>query len=468
MNKIIAFLLSVCSLHLAAQTDTITFTKVGGFAFENILPYSAYTSLFNAEGDPFLYAACRELGVVTFSIDDITSPDPVDTLLPVVFGGLRPTNLSQKGNYLYVALGGFDGFFPQNAGIAILDLTDPGHPSVLGQWDSSAFDEGAAIAIADEKFAYLGAMDRGVVILNIEDKSDIHYVSSYLPDPDFPEIPDLFSVPNARGLALYGKDTLMVANDAGGLRMLDISDRSNPVEIGKYVNTGIEEIAQSAYNNIAIAGHYAYVPVDMCGLDVVDISTAEMENVFWFNPWDCDSSNWIGRPGHTNEVKIIGDSLLFVSGGDSEVLAFDITDNAHPKLVGEYANVYDSIVAWSIDVRDNYVSLALVNNEILGIPYYSDLGGIYMLEMDIVPFVTVENNTIEKIIISPDPVSDYLFIHTTSAWDCSRVYALSGNCIAHNENAAGIDCSGLSPGLYILVLYDNSGNITGRTQFIKQ
>lgn len=58
----------------------------------------------------------------------------------------------------------------------------------------------------------------------------------------------------------------MVANDAGGLRMIDISDKENPVEIGKYVNMGIEDIAQSAYNNIVIVDHYAYIAVDMCGL----------------------------------------------------------------------------------------------------------------------------------------------------------------------------------------------------------
>ena len=40
-------------------------------------------------------------------------------------------------------------------------------------------------------------------------------------------------MPAARGLALDG-DRLFVAYDAGGLRVLDISDRANPVEIAHF------------------------------------------------------------------------------------------------------------------------------------------------------------------------------------------------------------------------------------------
>lgn len=455
----------------SAQTDTITFTKISGYEFDHpFLPYSAYTSIFNASGAPFIYAACRELGLVTFDISDIDNPIPVDTIPQLSLHNLKPTNVSQNGNYLYAALGGFDGLFPQSAGIAILDLDDPAHPAINDIWDSTAFNQGAAIAISDGEFAYIGAMDRGVIILNVSNKSNIKFISSVLPDPNFPEAPDLFSTPNARGLCLYGTDKLMVANDAGGLRMIDISDKENPVEIGKYANEGIESIAQSAYNNVVVVDHYAYIPVDMCGLDVVDIADENMETVYWYNPWDCDSSNWVGRPGHTNEIKLRGDSLLFVSGGDSEVLAFDITDRENPKLVGEYANVYDSIVAWALDIRDNYVSLALVNNEFLGIPYYSNIGGIYILEMNLVPYVDIINSDFDKQIcnIVPNPADAFIKIKTNAAWQYLEIYDLSGKLQLKSEMENTIDIQNISPGIYFLKLFGSENEMIGATSFIRK
>ncbi len=470
-KKITLLLLLFKAVYSSAQTDTITFTKISGYEFDHpFLPYSAYTSIFNANGAPFIYAACRELGLVTFDISDINDPVPVDTIPPLLLHNLRPTNVSQKGNYLYAALGGFDGLFPQSAGIGILDLDDPAHPEIKDIWDSTAYNQGAAIAISDGEFAYIGAMDRGVIILNVSNKTNIKFISSILPDPNFPEAPDLFSVPNARGLCLYGDDKLMVANDAGGLRMIDISDKENPIEIGKYANEGIETIAQSAYNNVVVVDHYAYIPVDMCGLDVVDIADENMETVYWYNPWDCDSSNWVGRPGHTNEIKLRGDSLIFISGGDSEVLAFDITDRENPKLVGAYANVYDSIVAWALDIRDNYVSLALVNNEFIGIPYYSNIGGISILEMDLVPYVAIQNADFENQVfnITPNPADAFIKIKTNANWQYLEIYDLDGRLTIQSGLKSTIDIRDLPHGMYYAKFFSSKNELMGVARFIRQ
>lgn len=412
MRRIFFLFLLSLMLHtqLKAQTDTVHFTKVSQFNFSFL--YSAYTSEFDKLERPYIYAACRELGIVIFNISDIHDPQPVDTIAPLELSLLRPTNLIQSGNYLYVALGGYDGLFPQNPGIAILDISDPENAIIKDIWFSPDYTTGCGIVITDGTYAYLGAMDGGVIIVDISDKENITFVSHILPDPEFPDVPDIFTTPNARGLYKLNEETLLVANDHGGLRWIDISDIYTPLETGKYINADLYANAAPAYNNIAVKDHYAYVPVDYCGLDIVDVSDSDMESVGWYNPWDCDLTNWIGRPGHTNEAKIAGD-LLFVSGGDSEVLAFDISDPASPVPVGQYANVYDSIVAWSIDVRGNYVSLALVNNSVLGIPYYSNTGGIEILQWDQPSFVkTVQDNAFS---VYPDPASATLNLHINAS-----------------------------------------------------
>ena len=470
MKHIVTAFFIVCftTQHVKAQTDTVELNYIADYYFENLLPYSAYTSCFHEQGEPYIYAACRDLGVVPFDITDVANPLPIDTVALFALNGFKPTNLSQHGNYLYVATGGFDGF-AQNAGLTILDIGDPTHPVIKDLWDSIAFNQGAAIVITDGDYAYLGGMEEGVIILDVKDKTHIKYVSSILPDPNFPEVPGLFSVPNARGLAFYGEDKLLVANDAGGLRVIDISNKLIPVEIEKYVNTDIEDIAQSAYNNIVVVDHYAYITVDMCGMEVVDLNTNPISNVMWFNPWDCDSTNWIGRPGHTNEIKSVGDSLLFVSGGDSELLIFDITERTNPRLVGSYANVLDSIATWAIDVRYPYVSLALINNEIFGVPFYSNVGGIALLEWNAVPVVGIEETSITALQMYPNPVINTLHVILTSGAKYYLIKDISGrNIFEGTTNNNNIDCTSLNAGMYMINLFDTQGVLSSSGVFIKQ
>lgn len=436
-----------------AQTDTINFSARSHFYFSGL--YSAYTSVFDKMDRPYMYSACRELGVVTFDFSDIDAPFPADTILPSALSFLRPSNLIQHENYLFVSLGGYDGLFPQNPGLAIIDVANPEAPVVKDVWFDADYNQGCAIVITDGTYAYLGAMDEGVIIVDVSDVNDIQFVSHVLPDPEFPDVPGLFTTPNARGLYKLNDETLLVANDHGGLRWIDISNIEAPVETGKYMNADLYAVAAPAYNNIAVKEHYAYVPVDYCGLDVVDVSDSEMETVLWFNPWDCTVSNWIGRAGHTNEA-VIADDLLFVSGGDSEVLVFDITTPSNPQLVGQFAFPFDSIVAWSLDVSTQHVSLALVNNSVLGIPYYSNVGGISILDYDVV--LSTENiNPQHAFRLYPNPASGILYVQFQDAMVNDAEVTV---CDAHgkrtelqvvrNGNIIQLDVQQLQAGMYSL------------------
>lgn len=260
----------------------------------------------------------------------------------------------------------------------------------------------------------------------------------------------------------------MVAYDAGGLRMLDVSDKYAPVEISKYVNWDLEYVAQSAYNNVLIVDHYAYVTLDYCGMEVVDIATAAMENKYWFNPWDCDTLNWNGRPGHTNGIAHEEYSdVLFVSGGDSELLIFDILARTEPRLVGSYAHVGDSIVAWSLDVWGNNVMLALVNNEAFGVPYYSNIGGIMSLALAFDYEIGIDEPYTENgYYIYPNPANDQLHI-SGDITQCSYcLHALDGRTIFSGICAESISCSDLPTGLFLLEIRNNSGNIVYAGSFV--
>lgn len=362
---------------LVAQMDTVLFEPLSAYPYP--APFSAYTARFDRLNRPYLYTANKENGVILFDYSNPLELKPVRAFTVQQFQNLKPTDLVQQGNYLYVSLGDFGGFSTQSAGLAVIDIGDPAHAAILGQWSDATFNKGSAAVRVEGDYAYLGAMEKGVILLNIAQPGNPQYVSHVVPDLNWPVPPGIFSVPHARGFALRDNEA-WVCFDAGGLRLIDVSDKQHPVESAKYLNTNLDAAAQPAYNTAVIAGNYLFASVDYCGLDVVNVSNpAHPHNAAWVNPWLCSNTNWDGSPGHTNQVATAcHDSLLFLSGGDTEVLAYSIADPEHPRQAGQYARLQDSLVTWGLDVNDSLVVLAQVWDP-LNSPYIAKKGGISLL-----------------------------------------------------------------------------------------
>lgn len=458
--RITVFLLLLMNTQLCfgQSIDTVQFNHIS--EFEYIWTYSCYSVKFDAQQRPYLYTANNEMGIVAFDITDIQNPTPIDTLWPPAFGGLRPMNLWHEGNLLYAAVGGIAGLNPQDAGVAIMDVSDPHNITVLDVWSDPTYSEGGAIVIVDGDYAYLGAMDEGLIILNVSDLSNIQFESHLDLDPNFPGTPGIFSTPNARGMTIRN-DTLLVCNDAGGLRMVDVTDKQNPVELSKYVNQYLDAVAQPAYNNALWVDDRAYIPVDYCGLDVVDVSDTSMQTVAWINPWNCDGASWYGNAGHTNEVIRAADNLIFVTGADTEVLAYDISDRDNPILVGEYANVGDSIVAWGVDANDQHVALALVDNSVFQQPYYSDFGGIMILEWSMVLGIDQPTASANTPIIYPNPTVSSFNIQM-DGFAFIQVFDMYGSLVynGHSSSSTSVSTEGWSRGVYLVQLDGNESRST--------
>lgn len=372
----------------AQLIDTVIFNEVGRYQH----PYVAFPDSFSAPtlssridrlGRPYLYMACKDSGVVTLDITDPSSPLVVDRHLPADFNGLNVMNLEQVDDLLYVCLGNFQSS-GQAAGLAIMDVSDPTDPLVLDVWDGGAtYTEGSAVVRIDGGLAYLGAMEDGIIVLDVSDPSLIAFVSSYQPDPTWPGIASY--APNARGMAISG-DVLYLAYDAGGLRAIDISIPSALSEISHYLNPDIPVLTNPAYNNVVVIGDRAYCTVDYCGIEVVDISDpANMTQVAWLNPWNCIGLSWFGSDGHTNEVIAAhNDSLLFVSGADTEILVYDISEGDIPVLKGGYMQPNDSASTWGVDVFGDLAVGNFINNHGLAFqPYDSKYGGVVLYDWQI-------------------------------------------------------------------------------------
>lgn len=447
MTKFIIPLLLLGSPALA-QVESVSFTEHGSHQYSFF--YSSYTSNFDVLDRPYVFSASNELGLICFDINDIDNPTPVDTITTQQLDGLNVSNLHQVDDIVYLALGGFQGFVPQDAGCAAIDVSDPENMEILDVWSSPDYNQGAAIVLPEEDYAYLGAMDSGLLILDISAPGDIQFVSHILPDPNFPQEPGLFSVPNARGMDKDG-DILYVCNDAGGMRAIDVQDPANPEEIGLYMNWVLEDIGQPAYNNAVIRDGLLYAAVDYCGWDVIDISDpTNLELVAWYNPWDCDSTNWDGRPGHTNQVNLVDDlDLLFFSAGDSEVLVYEISNPGDAQLVGSYATLNDDVASWGMNVRDDLVAVSYVNNPI-GIPYDSSFGGIGILswQAEIADNVEEAEATIR---VFPNPGQDRLYVQSSNPLEWIMICSLDGKTVKEWDTSLQmLDISDLSSGVYCI------------------
>lgn len=236
MKQLAILLLAIqWTLYGYTQSDSVRITEHGQYEFS--WTYFSYSSLIDRNDAPYVYSASSVLGCVIFDIADLDQPIPIDTLAPSLFNGHDVSNLYQEDSLLYLALGNFQSAFTRRPGLAIIDVSDPTMPTILSVWDTTAFENGSAIVRVQGEYAYLGLMDEGVLILDISDKNAIHVVGHLVPDPTFP--PTIPYAPNARGMEVRG-DFLYLAYDAGGLRIIDISDTSNPVEIQQYMNPDLD------------------------------------------------------------------------------------------------------------------------------------------------------------------------------------------------------------------------------------
>lgn len=473
----VALLLALSQGAQAQVIDTVLLTEVGRFqfpywAFPSGLSHYTLSSRIDRLDRPYLFMACMEHGVVTLDLIDPTTPVPVDTLWPADLGGLKATNLEQVNELLYVSLGGFEGT-AQSAGLAIVDVSDPVHPIVLDIWSDPTFANGTAIVKVSGDHAYIGAMEDGLIVLNVGNPSAIQFVSSFQPDPTWPGIAGY--PPNGRGMAILG-DVLFLAYDAGGLRALDISDPVAISQIGQHVNPIIPSLTPPAYNNVVVINGVAFCAIDFCGLEVIDVSDpAAMTQIHWLNPWNCVGFSWFGSDGHTNEVMAaMGDSLLFVSGADSEILVYDITAPGNPLLKGGHILPNDTAATWGVDVHGSRVVGNFINNQNLPLqPYYSKYGGVVLFDWvpEFSTGVPGMINAGEQLIAAPNPTTGILEIRNLRRNARLRITDSRGTTVWEGRlmNAStSVDLRSKAPGMYAITEFTEQGRRASRVLLLPE
>ncbi|MCX6639363.1 MAG: T9SS type A sorting domain-containing protein [bacterium] len=409
-SKLIASLL----LLIAASTnsfgqDSLNVSKIGqvGHAWEGIA-HRVFVS------GNYAYVAANEAGLRILDITDPANPAEV---------GYFDTpgeayNVFVTGGHAYLA-NYFDGLY-------IIDVTDPVHPALLGHWDDSDFM--AYDVVVNGPYAYLAYYGADLIILDVSNpahpvevgglsipgaawgvdlQGDLLYIAGnglFIVDISHPTAPVLIChpQPNDPGrdvtvsgnyaylveyqalsiidvsdpytahqvsyiptdcfdddLATFG-DYAYLANSMGGLRVLDVSDHANPVEVASvlYPIGGVATIGDytfatsTPYGLISVDTHDPTQPFVAGGYTNWEVTEVAVSGNYAYlsDELEFDGNMRIidvSDPAHPNEVSIYDitgfpcrirarDNYLYIADGDSGLRILDVTNPVQPVEIGIY------------------------------------------------------------------------------------------------------------------------------------
>jgi len=239
------------------------------------------------------------------------------------------------GDYAYIA-----GYF---AGLRVISVADPEHPSDVGHLDLGL----ASTVAANGDHAYVGVNGYGLKVVSIFDP--LHPV----------EVGSITMTSEPAGLFAEG-GYVYVADYDSGLRVISVSDPANPVEVGHcstpsfclcvavvgdYAYAGdndsglvVISVADPAHpvevghcstaggaRSVAVVGSYAYVVCGAGGFRVISVSDPT-------HPSEVCRSG----PGLANAVDVDGDKA-YVGADVGGLRVISVSDPAHPVEVGFYS-----------------------------------------------------------------------------------------------------------------------------------
>jgi hypothetical protein len=225
------------------------------------------------------YVAADEGGLRVVSVSDPANPDELasyDTPLPghaeglcvsgtTVYvadgqGGLRvvdvsdparPVEMSSWGTFARGCTATEDTVYAVSGSyLAVLDVSNPAHPTWLGYFPTTTFTEDVAVSGTT---AYLANGDHGLRIIDVSDPENPTELGTY------DTLGHTWDAAVSEGIAY-------VADGSKGLRVVDVSDPAHPTELGHH------DTYWTKATDVVIDGTMAYVSDEFTGLRILDVS----------------------------------------------------------------------------------------------------------------------------------------------------------------------------------------------------
>ena len=185
------------------------------------------------------------------------------------------------------------------AGLRVMDLANPRRPVEVASLDTP---DGGPFTVSDGYvFMADGPLDSWPVsTLWVADVSE----------PLHPVLVGSIEIPDAGPVVVSG-DHAYVAAGESGLRVIDVSDRSAPVEVGAFSQPWLDDVS-----DVKVSGDHAFVIGD-CNLTVVDVS----------DPASPSQTDVVFFPECAKAIDVEGDHA-YVAASESGLRVVDVSDPA--------------------------------------------------------------------------------------------------------------------------------------------
>jgi hypothetical protein len=244
---------------------------------------------------------------------------------------VRVGYLETPGNAMGIFVKGSHAYVADNwEGLQIIDISDPSAPVSMG-----GFDTGKALGVfIDGHYAYVAGGSGGLKIVDISNPSTPSLAGEY--DRGV-WLEDVFVSGNHAYLAEsidygdgYPDDT------GGGFEILDISDPSAPVPVGK-ITTDVMQYARDVYAQ----GAYAYVVNRYTDLNIIDISVPSSPTLVGNYP-----------SAEYGEDVFCSGNYAYLACGSNGLQIVDIGSPSEPRLTAGYTNIGRMV---GVVVSGNYI-----------------------------------------------------------------------------------------------------------------
>ncbi|PLW80738.1 hypothetical protein C0585_01170, partial [Candidatus Woesearchaeota archaeon] len=337
------------------EVGSVRDTESGGTATTLDNAYGVFV-----QGDYAYAISAMDHGLSVIDVSDPTSPVEVGSLRAISSpqGGTAsclgmPFDLFVSGDYVYIAS-------YLNYSLTIVDVSDPTSPVQVGYIvDSEQGGTATTLKFAINVFvrgdyAYVTSQDdNGLSIIDVSDPTNPVEVG-YVTDSEVGGTAT--TLDGASDVFVSGGYAYVTSRDDDGLSVIDVSNPTNPAEVG-YIDTIL-----NSPQTIFVSGDYAYIPTDDEGLSIVDISDPT-------NPFEIDfiSDSEVGGTATTLD----GPWGVFVSGGYAYIASSDDDGLSIIDLQGFSSHAADigSLNVGSLDVDDFFFAIRGSFSDSLGVGF---------------------------------------------------------------------------------------------------
>lgn len=268
------------------------------------------------------------LVVLVISVLDVHAHGQCD---PVALGQLEFSDLFQDPQGL-ASVGEFAFVGAEELGVLVINISDPANPLVVATIDTAG--SARALAIESNKL-YVADGSAGLSIFDIDDPTNASLLGSLAG----------IGADDLVGIAIDGS-TAYVIDAQTGLRAIDVSDATQPTQIGQdpdVPNAQIRAARVKLSGDTAVVSYQRFHPDGVPGVRLLNIT----------NPASPVPVGWVPVPGEPSGIALRDDTLFIADFLGAMLMSFDASDASSPIPLD--VTPYNQIVDLSVKGGELYV-----------------------------------------------------------------------------------------------------------------